>query len=288
MTPNHLGALFMMASMAFFTLNDMLMKVTGGDVPLFQMLFLRGVLTTLLIIALARWLGTLTLNFPKRDWIYIGLRSGAEMAASYFIVTALFHLPLANVTAILQVLPLTVTIGGVLFFKETVGWQRMLAILVGFIGMLLIVRPGPDGFNVFTAYALMGVLCVTIRDLATRQLSKQAPSLVVTLSSAVAVMVFSGAASLTTPWLGVSSLNAVMIALSSFCIFGGYYFSVRVMRTGDISFIAPFRYTGLIWALILGWLVFGDWPTNLTMIGAVIVVGTGLFTLYRERAVKQG
>jgi S-adenosylmethionine uptake transporter len=111
---------------------------------------------------------------------------------------------------------------------------------------------------------------------------------VVTLSSAVAVMVFSGAASLTTPWLGVSSLNAVMIALSSFCIFGGYYFSVRVMRTGDISFIAPFRYTGLIWALILGWLVFGDWPTNLTMIGAVIVVGTGLFTLYRERAVKQG
>ena len=208
------------------------------------------------------------------------------MGAAYFFVTALFNLPLANVTAILQVLPLTVTLGSALFFKEAVGWRRMSAILIGFIGMLLIVRPGSDGFNLYSIYALMAVLSVTVRDLATRRLSSDVPSMTVTLSASLTVMIISGVASLATPWVGISALNGLMIVGASVFILGGYYFSVRVMRVGDVSFIAPFRYTGLVWALILGWFVFGDWPTNLTLLGAGIVVATGLFTLYRERVVR--
>lgn len=287
MTPNQMGALFMMASMASFTLNDTFFKITGGAVPLFQLLFLRGVLTTVLVILLAKWLKALHFAISRRDWGLIGLRSLAELGAAYFFVTALFNLPLANVTAILQALPLTVTLGGALFFKEAVGWRRMSAILIGFVGMLLIVRPGPDGFSIYSTYALMAVLCVTLRDLSTRRLSSDVPSMVVTLSASVIVTVFSGIASLATPWVAVSGVNIWMIIASSFCIFGGYYFSVRVMRVGEISFIAPFRYTGLVWALILGFLVFGDWPDYLTLIGAGIVVATGLFTLYRENAMKK-
>ena len=288
MSANQIGALFMMASMACFVMNDTLFKVTDGAVPLFQLLVLRGILTTTLVIVLARRLGSLHFNIARRDWGLIGLRSAAEMGAAYFFVTALFNLPLANVTAILQVLPLTVTLGSALFFKEVVGWRRMTAILIGFIGMLLIVRPGSDGFNLYSIYALMAVLSVTVRDLATRRLSSDVPSMTVTLSASLTVMIFSGVASLATPWVGISALNGLMIVGASVFILGGYYFSVRVMRVGDVSFIAPFRYTGLVWALILGWFVFGDWPTNLTLLGAGIVVATGLFTLYRERAVKEG
>ena len=288
MSANQIGALFMMASMACFVMNDTLFKVTDGAVPLFQLLFLRGILTTTLVIVLVRRLGSLHFNIARRDWGLISLRSAAEMGAAYFFVTALFNLPLANVTAILQVLPLTVTLGSALFFKEAVGWRRMTAILIGFIGMLLIVRPGSDGFNLYSIYALMAVLSVTVRDLATRRLSSDVPSMTVTLSASLTVMIFSGVASLATPWVGISALNGLMIVGASVFILGGYYFSVRVMRVGDVSFIAPFRYTGLVWALILGWFVFGDWPTNLTLLGAGIVVATGLFTLYRERAVKEG
>ena len=288
MAPNLRGALLMMASMAAFTLNDSLLKLTDGALPLFQLLFLRGVLTTLLIFGLARSLGTIHFEISRRDWGLIVLRSLAEIGAAYFFLTALFSMPLANVTAILQVLPLTVTLGSALFFGEAVGWRRMLAIFIGFSGMLLIVRPGPDGFNIFALYALIAVVCVTVRDLSTRRLSSGVPSLTVTLTASLGITLFSGFASLGNEWMPVTLQQGALVAGASVFILGGYLFSVLVMRIGDVSFVAPFRYSGLIWALILGWFLFGDWPDALTLLGAAIVVATGLFTLYRERAALRG
>lgn len=283
MPPNILGAVLMMASMACFTLNDALLKATNGDLHLYQLLFLRGILATLFIAFLAYMRGAIRLSLPARDWGLVALRSTSEIGAAYFFVTALLNMPLANVTAILQILPLTVTLGSALFFKEAVGWRRMGAILVGFCGMLLIVRPGTDGFSIWSIYALAAVLCVTIRDLSTRRLSSEVPSLMVTLSASLAVFVAAGLASTTIEWAPVTPRLGGLIFGSSVFIIGGYYFSVQVMRAGDVSFIAPFRYTGLIWALALGWLIFGDWPELMTLLGAAIIVSTGLFTLYRER-----
>lgn len=287
MTPNMTGALLMMASMASFTLNDAMIKLTGGAVPLMQLLFLRGVLSSLLILVLAQRLGAIHFRIASRDWWLIAIRSGAEVGAAYFFLTALFNMPLANVTAILQVLPLTVAIGAALFFREPLGWRRMSAIMIGFMGMLLIVRPGPEGFSLWSGYALMAVVFVTMRDLATRKLSPDVPSMTVTFLAALTVMGCAGLASIAEPWAPLDLRLTALITASSVFIIGGYWFSVRVMRVGDISFIAPFRYTGLVWALLLGWLVFGDWPSNLTLMGATIVVATGLFTLYRERRVSQ-
>lgn len=277
----------MMASMAAFTLNDALLKLTDGGAPLSQLLFLRGVLSTVLIYALARALGSLDFRVARRDWSLIAVRAGAEVGAAYFFVTALLNMPLANVTAVLQALPLTVAVGAALVFREPLGWRRMSAILIGFMGMLLIVRPGPDGFSLWSGYALLAVICVTVRDLATRRLSPDVPSLTVTLASSVAVTLSFGLASTVTAWAPITVPLGGLIAGASVFIIGGYFFSIRAMRVGEISFIAPFRYTGLVWALVLGWLVFGDWPTNLTLLGALIVVATGLFTLYRERRVSQ-
>ena len=274
----------MMGSMASFTINDAAIKATGGTLPLFQLLTLRGLLSSVMIFMLARHLGAIRIVFPRRDWGLIALRSLSEVGAAYFFLTALMNMPLANVTAVLQVLPLTVTMGAALFFGERVGWRRMLAITAGFCGMLLIVRPGPEGFNMYALYTMVAVVFVTLRDLVTKRMSAQVPSMLVTLASAVSVLVFSAAASVAVDWVPLDGRLVALLLTSSLFIMGGYVLSVAVMRVGEVSFVAPFRYTGLLWALILGWLVFGDWPDTLTLVGATIVVLSGLFTLYRERA----
>ncbi len=284
MSPNVWGAGLMMASMASFTLNDTAIKATGGALPLFQLLTIRGAIATLLILLLARRMRALSFRMPRRDALLVAARSLSEVAAAYFFLSALLNMPLANVTAVLQVLPLTVTLGAALFFGEAVGWRRGVAILVGFVGMLLIVRPGPEGFTLYSGYALAAVVCVTIRDLTTRRMSGQVHSLTVTLSASASVLVFSALASTGTDWVAMDARLWALLGASSVLIVGGYLFSVAVMRVGDVSFIAPFRYTGLLWALLLGWLVFGDWPDGLTLLGAGVVVATGLFTLLRERA----
>lgn len=288
MSPNVIGAALMMAAMACYTFNDALLKATNGDLPLFQLLFLRGLLATTCIGVLAYRHGALRTDVSARDWGLIGLRSVAEVGAAYFIVTALLNMPLANVTAILQILPLTVTLGSALFFREAVGWRRMGAILIGFCGMLLIVRPGTEGFTIWSGYALMAVLCVTARDLSTRRMSAAVPSLLVTFSASLAVLVAAGLACLMIDWAPVTPRLGGLVLAAALFIIGGYFFSVQVMRVGDVSFIAPFRYTGLIWALLLGWFFFGDWPEPLTLLGAAVIVITGLFTLYRERHLLRG
>lgn len=283
MTPNTRGALLMIAGMAAFTVSDAFTKSLSGALPLFQLLFLRGVLATGLIAILAWYTNALHLRFPRRDMELIGLRMVAEIGAAYFFVSALFVLPLANLTAILQALPLTVTLSAALFFREPLGWRRLTAIAVGFGGVLLIVRPGTEGFTVHTVYALLSVACVTVRDLATRRLTGAVPSLTVTLATSTGVMVFFGLGSLATDWVPVDGWTAWRLVGAAVAVLLGYVLSVRVMRVGDIGFVAPFRYTSLVWALALGWLVFGDFPAPLTLLGAAIVVGSGLFTFWRER-----
>lgn len=285
-SPNVSGALLMMASMAAFTINDTFVKLVGQTIPLFQLLTLRAILATALLIVMTWWLGALRLTMAPSDRWLVAWRCAAEVGAAYFFLSALLAMPLANVTAILQVLPLTVTLGAALFFREQVGWRRLLAICAGFGGMLLIVRPGPDGFTTHALYALAAVVCVTLRDLVTRRMSRAVSSLTVTVITSAAILVFSALASLTIQWQPVSLQESAYIIASSVFIIGGYAFSVMVMRVGEISAIAPFRYSSLLWALVLGWLVFGDWPDALTLLGAGIVVASGLFALYREARIK--
>ncbi|WP_397542483.1 EamA family transporter [Roseovarius salis] len=279
---NLTGAVLMMASMASFTLNDTLMKVMAGQVPLFQLLFLRGILTTVAVALAAWWTGALAARLPRRDRGLIVWRTVAEIGAAYFFLTALFNMPIANVTAILQALPLTIALAAALFLKEPVGWRRFAAIGVGFVGVMLIVRPGAADFNFHSLYALAAVGFVTLRDLSTRRLSPGTPSMLVTLVTSAAVMAAFGLASLTGEWAPMSGREIGLTAGAALMIIGGYLFSIMVMRVGEIGVVAPFRYTGLIWALLLGWAVFGEWPEPLTLLGAAIVAGSGGYTLWRD------
>lgn len=277
------GGALMSASMAAFVVNDAFLKALSDELPLFQALFLRGLATTTLLAVLARALGLWRPRLPRQDLGLIGMRTLAEIAAAYLFLTALFHMPIANATAILQTMPLTLTLAGAVFLGEPVGWRRLTAIGVGFAGVLLIVKPGTEGFTVYSLYALASVVAVTTRDIVTRRMSTAAPSFMVALAGSAGVTAFSGAASLAGPWAMPSGLGWAQLAGSVAAVLCAYVLSVATMRVGELAAVTPFRYTALVWSLLIGVTVFGDWPDAVTLAGAGLIVATGLYTFYRER-----
>ena len=282
MRPNQQAALLMVGSMAFFTINDAFMKFVGATIPLAQALGLRGALATVLIFLLCVALQGLRFDLTRLDWMLIGARALTEIGAAFFFLSALFRMPIANVTAVLQVVPLVVSLGAWLVFRERLGWRRILAILLGFVGVLLIVKPGLAGFSVWSVYALVAVVCVTARDLVTRKMSADVSSLTVTFVTAVMVTLVFGGFAMTQEWTPMRPLEWASLLGATVFIVGAYYCSVQVMRVGEITVVAPFRYTALLWALVLGFLFFGEWPDALTVVGAMIIVAAGLFSLHRE------
>ncbi|MFC2970566.1 DMT family transporter [Acidimangrovimonas pyrenivorans] len=280
---NARGALYMNVAMAAFTFNDACMKAVTETLPIFQAALLRGAVTVAGLAAVARVMGGLRLRFGARESRLIGLRCVAEVTATIAFLTALAHMPLANLTAIMQSLPLAVTLAAALVLGEPVGWRRMAAIGLGFLGVLLIVRPGTAGFDHWSLLGLVAVAAVVLRDLVTRRLPASVPSVSVSFYSALGVTVLAALVSPFETWLRPTPAQiALLIAAAGFIIVG-YLFVVMVMRVGDVGTVAPFRYTALLWAIVLGWLVFGQFPDPATLAGSAIVIATGLFTLYRER-----
>ena len=277
------GALLMMAAMAGFVINDGFMRGLLVDIPLFQGLFLRGVILTALLIVIGHLQGSFKHKIGPRDRRIVGLRSIAEVFATFGFMTALMLIPFANLSAILQALPLAVTLAAAVFLGAPIGWRRMLAILVGFCGVLIIIRPGADGFNIGSLIALGIVGLVTIRDLASRQLSPGVPSTSVAVITSMVITGTSAIGSLFQEWAPLSPGHYGLLLGSSTALVVGYVASIATMRHGDIATVTPFRYTALIWALAIGFVFFDEKPDALTLVGAAIIVGMGIFTFYRER-----
>ena len=276
----------MTGGMCAFTVNDAFMKSLSGDIPLFQAVQLRGIVAIICLTIMCRVMDQLHFNLPRRDWGLILLRTLGEVGGTYFFLTALFHMPIANVSAILQALPLAVSLAATLFLGEALGWRRFAAIAIGFVGVVLIIQPGGADFSSYSIYALIAVACITLRDLAVRRMSVQVPVVFVALIAAIGVTALGAIGSLFITWQPMSATSAMQIGGATICLIFGYIFSVSAMRSGEISFVAPFRYTSLLVALILGMAVFNEWPNVLTVLGASIVVATGLFTLWRERRLR--
>ena len=286
LSDNMRGALFMVISMAAFTAGDACMKTVAGQMPLYQAVTLRGVLTIPGLALIGYATGGLRFGALWSAAGLVGLRTFAEIASTLTFFWALVNLPFATLSAIMQALPIFVTLGAALVFREAVGWRRMLAIAVGFIGVLIIIRPGPDGVNIWALVALASVAFVVLRDLSTRRLAAHVPSVTVALFAAIGVTATCGLLSLQEAWVPVPMSAVPLIVAAAVFVVTGYIFVIRVMRVGEVSVTTPFRYTALVWAVILGWLVFGEIPDAWTMFGALIVVASGLFTLWRERRVR--
>ncbi len=276
----------MAASMAGFTINDALTKSVTDELTVAQIMFVRGAITTVLVYAVARRLGALD-HLRNIVQPLILCRIAFETIAAIAFLSALGQVPLANVSAILQSLPLAVTLGAALFYREPVGWRRWTAIGLGFLGVMVIIKPGPEGFTLASLYVVLSVITAAGRDLVTRKIDPNVSSLTVTLFTASSISL---AGLLLVPafggWQPVSLTTFSTIALASVFLFVGYQAIIMAMRLGEISFIAPFRYTSLLWAVALGMLFFDERPDMSMAIGAAIVIGSGLYTFYRENQRK--
>ena len=277
----------MMVCMSAFVLNDAFVRLAGDSLPLAQILFIRGLITTVVLLAIAIYGGLFSSTVSKKDKWCIFFRSLAEALTTYFLLTAVLNMPFANVTAILQILPMTVTLAAAFVFKEKVGITRITLILIGFFGVLLIINPLVDGFNLYAIYALVAVFLITIRDLITRKISSTVPTILPTVSASFGVLLFSVILLINTPLQPLNTQNTLFILSAAFFIIFGYYTAVLVMRGGEISFISPFRYSAILFALILGLIFFDEKPDKTAFLGIVIVMLAGIFLMSRNSPVQK-
>lgn len=281
------GAVLMSLAMASFNFNDAMIKLVTGDLTTGQIMFIRGAMTSALILAVAWRMGALR-PVPLLIDRWILLRTAGEIVAAATYVYALSMIPLPNAAAILQALPLAVTMGAALFFGEQVGWRRWLAILFGFLGVMVIIRPGAEGFSIASVLVVGSVVGATIRDLATKKIDRAVPSLMISFVASLSITVVGalwiGATGI---WKPVSTHSLVIMAFGSAMLFAGYQTIIMAMRTGEISFIAPFRYTSLLWAIALGIVLIGEMPDRWMLAGSAIVVAAGLYAFYRETVIQR-
>lgn len=287
MSENFRGAVLMMICMGAFVLNDAFVRLAGDSLPLAQILFYRGLLTTITLVLVALYTGVFKLKVPRQDKWLIFFRSFTEALTAYFFLTAVMNMPFANVTAVLQILPMTVTLAAAIFFKEKVGLFRILMILLGFFGVILIINPAKDGFNMYAGYALISVFLITTRDLLSRKLSVDVSTLIPTVSASFGVLLFSIVLTINTAFQPLNLENSFFIGSAAFFIIFGYYTAVLVMRAGEISFISPFRYTAVLFALILGFIFFNEQPDKIALLGMIIVMFSGIVLMMRNNSVNK-
>lgn len=281
-SPNLRAALFMFLAMAAFTCNDAITKSLSSQMNAGQIMFVRGIFATLFVGLLAWQQGALRDLRPALNPLVL-MRSVFELGGTGFFLVALAHMPIANISAVMQSLPLAVTMGAALALGESVGWRRSIAIAIGFAGVIIIVRPGVEGFSTYSLLTLVAVAFCAARDLATRRIPPEIPSLMVSVVTSAFVTVLG---SLTVVplggWTPLSIGSTAALCAAALLLIPAMLFLILAMRTGDVAFVAPFRYTALLVATGLGIVVFGEWPDGPMLVGAGIVIASGLYSLYRE------
>ena len=287
---NTRGSVLMVLAMLGFAFEDMFIKMMSGALHVGQILIMLGGGGAIIFAVITKAYGDRLWSRDLRHPAVI-LRNAGEVVGTLGFVTAIALTPISSASAILQATPLVVTIGAALFLGETVGWRRWLAVAIGLGGVLLIIRPGLDGFEPKSLFAVQGVIGLAIRDLATRRIPATITSRQVS-TYAFAVLVPTGLILL---WLGGPDAVLVvpdpvnMLRAAAAIVIGviAYYTLVAATRIGDISVIAPFRYSRIVFALFVGVVVFGESPDMLTLLGAAIIVSSGIYTLLREARLRR-
>ncbi|MDA5094292.1 DMT family transporter [Aliiroseovarius sp. KMU-50] len=279
------GIILVTFSMAAFALEDAFIKSSSSGLPVSEVLVFLGsggAIAFAVITYLTR--GSLAplvhhdMRSPMMVW-----RAIAEGVSAMFFITALSLVPISTVAAVFQATPLAITAGAALFLGETVGWRRWTAIGVGFIGVLLIIRPGADNFDMAALFPIAAVFGIALRDLITRQIDPSIPSTSVSfygffsLIPAGLLMI-----PVTDPFVIPQGTQwGILLGAMVFGV-AGYYAIVLAMRIAETSIIMPFRYSRLIFSIILGMIIFGERPDALTYLGAFIIISSGIYMFLRE------
>ena len=272
----------MTAAMAAFIINDALVKIVSRSLPAGQMIFVRGLLVLVLMLAVAHASGA-TARLGDLARRRVALRGIIDAGATTLYLASLIHLPIANATAINLAAPLFMTLLAMLFMNERVGWTGWLAVVVGFAGVLLVVQPRAAGFNAWALVCLAATLLHAVRDLMTRRIAAGVPSILIALASAIAACVIAGIYSMAEGWRPVGAVDAALLGAAAVAVATGYYFIIASYRLGDVAVIAPFRYSALLFALLLGYVLWGDVPNALAWCGISLVIGAGLYVIVAER-----
>ena len=282
---NRVAILEMIGGMACFVVNDALMKYASQTMPAAQLIFVRGMMAVMLVLAVAKATGaTARIREAARGWV--AARSIIDAVGSMLFLVSLFHLPIGSATAINMASPLFITLLAALVLHERVGPTLWLATAVGFVGVLLIIQPRPEGFNAYALVCLASTVLLSVRDLTTRRVHAGVPSILLTLATTVTVTLLAGALTLREGWVpfGVSDVGLLGLAA---CFFSAAYFLItRSTRSGELSLVAPFRYTGLLFATIVGFVVWGDVPNVLAWGGIVLLIASGIYVLRRSRRAR--
>jgi drug/metabolite transporter (DMT)-like permease len=293
-TPLHLpqqdvvkGSLYMAVAMAAFVSNDTLVKLLASELPVGTLVFVRGAFASLILLAATAMSG----NLHKLPLIFsrdVTLRAGTDVISTLLFITALVHMPIGNLTAIVQAAPLVVTALAAMFLKEPVGWRRTAAIAAGFTGVVLITKPTADSFDGYSLMPLIVVASVAVRDIITRRIPATIPVLIVALANSLMVVAGAFALALVEGGLKMPSIaQALILGAAGVFLSLGYLFMVNTLRYTDISASASIRFSVVLWALLSGVLVFGERPDGFAMAGIVLIVGSGIYTLHREAKLKR-
>ncbi|MDB5849204.1 MAG: hypothetical protein JWP29_2956 [Rhodoferax sp.] len=280
---NRRGIFAMVGAMASFIVNDALVKYTSQSLPAAQLIFIRGLMACGVVLLAAHAMGALPqLRGLLQRWVVV--RASADAMATMIYLTAMFNMPLANATAINLAGPLFITVFAACFMGEQVRASRWVAIGLGFLGVLLVIQPKANGFNSYALLCLMGTVFHATRDLLTRRIPADVPVILITLATTVSIVLLSGAVSLVQGWRPFGWRETALLAVASVLLSTGYYLLVYAMRQGEISLVTPFRYSTLLFAVLIGYGVWGDVPNGLAWCGIALLVGSGLFILQRESA----
>jgi len=279
---NRRGIIAMLASMSLFTANDTLVKIASSDLPPGQIMAVRGVFAVVLVMALVVGRGEARQLRELRQPLVL-VRGALEATLAFLFITSLSRLPIVNVNAILLATPIILTALSVALGLERVGWRRWSAVLVGFLGVLLIVKPSLSGMNPYAGLALGCAVVVAVRDLLTRRIGSAVPTEVITLGTIAAVTLGGFALSFGEAWRTPSAHEVALLATAAIFVGLGNMAIIRALRIGEISVVSPFRYSIVLTTLFVGYAVFGEWPDLLACFGIVLVVASGLYTFRREQ-----
>ncbi|MHC9237643.1 DMT family transporter [Pseudooceanicola sp. 502str34] len=278
------GILYVVLAMLIFTIEDGFNKALSETLPAGQIVLLLGIGGTLIFLV-ASLVGRQPFRRAEVLHPVTLVRSASEGVATMAFVVSLALVPISTVASVFQAAPLAITLGAALFLGEKVGWRRWTAVLVGFAGVLVIIRPGMAGFQPQALVVLLAVTGIAVRDLCSRRLPAGLPSTVASalgfsalIPAALGLTLVTG-----TGFVAMDGREWLYMAAAIVTFAVAYYFLVSATRLGDASALTPFRYTRLIFTLILGAAVFGERPDLPTYIGATMIIGSGLYTYLRER-----
>ena len=273
----------MMMSMACFAVEDTFIKLLSARLPATQILFSIGFGGALITLVLA-----IVLNVNLADKILLNKhvisRTIADLFGALSFTSAMVLIPMSLLASILQATPLFVTLGAAILLGEKVGWRRWSAIFIGFLGVIIILQPGYGSFQLASLLGLAAVLCLALRDVVTRDMATEIPTLTVTFYACLAM---GSAGFIAYPFFGPpimpTSYETIILICAAIIGLTGYFLLVLATRKGDVSVIAPFRYSRLLFSLGLASLILGEKLTLPILLGGLLVVGSGIYTFGRER-----